>query len=513
MLAGLLVAALASATPAAAQKAATQVAIHADQPQGTVSPRIFGQFAEHLGTGIYGGIWVGPESSIPNVKGYRTDVVEALRKLQVPVVRWPGGCFADEYNWREGIGPRDRRPVKINTHWGGVTENNAFGTHEFMDFAELIGAEAYVSGNVGNAPPREMAEWVEYMTSPTGSSLAREREANGRKEPWKVPLFGIGNELWGCGGQMRAEYAADVARRYATFLKVPSGQKMLKIASGASDGDLDWTETLMRIAGKQIDALALHHYAFPTGNWDKKGAATGFPEAEWASLLSSAYLIEELITKHSAIMDKYDPEKRVWLAVDEWGNWYDVEPGTNPGFLYQQNTIRDAVSAALNINSFSRHTDRVKLANIAQMVNVLQGMILTKDAEMVLTPTYHVFDMYRPFQDATALAVEAQAPRYRFGKHDLPAIDVAAVRAKDGRIHVALVNLDPNRTNDVEIRLSGSAGKRVSGRILTAPAMDAHNSFERPNAVAPKPFAGAQLRGGTLRATLPAKAVVMLALD
>jgi len=503
----------AAAMPAFAQTANVSGTIHADQPKGEVSRRIFGQFAEHLGTGIYGGIWVGPDSTIPNLKGYRMDVLDALRKLQVPVVRWPGGCFADEYNWREGIGPRAKRPIKVNTNWGGVAEDNAFGTHEFMDFAELLGADAYVSGNVGDAAPREMAEWVEYMTSPVGSTLAKEREANGRKSPWKVPLFGIGNELWGCGGAMRAEYAADVTRRYANFVKVPGGQTMFKIASGASDADYNWTDTLMRIAGKSIDALALHHYAVPTGEWKKKGAATGFPEAEWASLLSSAYFINELISKHSAIMDKYDADRRVWLAVDEWGNWYDVEPDANPGFLYQQNTLRDAVSAALNLNIFSRHADRVKLANIAQMVNVLQAMILTRDKQMVLTPTYHVFDMYQPFQNATALAIDLKTPRYQFGRIDLPALDAAAVMGKDGRVYVALVNLDPQHAAEVELALGGVSPKKVSGRILSGPAMDTHNDFGSPNAIAPRTFSDASLHGGALHATLPPKSVVMLALD
>ena len=505
--------ACAVATPAWAQAAKVSGTIRVDQPKAEVSRRIFGQFAEHLGAGIYGGIWVGPDSAIPNVKGYRSDVLEALRKLQVPVVRWPGGCFADEYNWREGIGPRAKRPVKVNTNWGRVAEDNAFGTHEFMDFAELLGADAYVAGNVGDAAPREMAEWVEYMTSPVGSTLAKEREANGRKPPWKVPLFGIGNELWGCGGAMRAEYAADLTRRYANFVKAPGGQTMFKIASGASDADYNWTDTLMRVAGKSIDALALHHYATPTGVWQKKHAATGFPETEWASLLSSAYFIDELISKHSAIMDKYDPDKRVWLAVDEWGNWYDAEPGNNPGILYQQNTVRDAVSAALNLNIFSRHADRVKLANIAQMVNVLQAMILTRDKQMVLTPTYHVFEMYKPFQDATALAIDLKTPRYQFGKSDLPAVDAAAVRGKDGRVYVALVNLDPHQAADVDLALVGVSARKVSGRILTGPAMDTHNDFGSPDAIAPRAFSDAGLRGNALHATLPAKSIVMLTLD
>lgn len=489
-----------------------QVTIRADQNGGVVSRHIFGQFAEHLGFGIYGGIWVGPDSPIPNTRGYRNDVVAALKALHVPVVRWPGGCFADEYNWREGIGPREKRPVKINTHWGGVTEDNAFGTHEFMDFAELIGTDAYISGNVGSTSPREMAEWVEYITSPAGSTLAKERAANGRTEPWKLPMFGIGNELWGCGGQMLPEYAGNVTRRYSTFIKVPEGQKIVKIASGAGGENYEWTDALMKIAGKQIDGLALHHYAVPN-TWEKKGSATHFTQEEWASTIGASYMMDELVTKHSAVMDKYDPEKRVWLAVDEWGNWFDVEPGTNPGFLYQQNTLRDAVTAALNINIFSRHNDRVKLTNIAQMVNVLQAMILTKDDKMVLTPTYHVYEMYKPFQDATYLPMDVVSSRYRSGKADVPAVDAAAVRAKDGHIYIALVNLDPARPATVSAKLDGAKFTKASGRILTSSDMAAHNDFDRPSVIAPAAFRGASVKGASVSIALPSKSVVILRLE
>jgi alpha-N-arabinofuranosidase len=490
---------------------ATTMTVHADRPGATVNRQIFSQFAEHLGTGIYGGLWVGENSKIPNTRGFRKDVVGALRALQVPVVRWPGGCFADEYHWREGVGSRAKRPVKINTHWGGVTEPNTVGTHEFMDLAEQIGAEAYIAGNVGNGTPQEMAEWVEYMTAPAGT-LADERAKNGHKAPWKVPYFGVGNELWGCGGNMKPEYAADLTRRYATFVKAPAGTKILKIASGANVDDYNWTEVMMREAGDQVDGLALHYYTIP-GDWNHKGSATDFDEDGWARTLSKTLRMEELVTRHSKIMDKYDPAKRVWLLVDEWGTWYDATPGSNPGFLQQQNTLRDAMVAALNINIFSAHADRVKMANIAQMVNVLQSVILTEGNKMVLTPTYHAFDLYKSFMDAQSLPIEVKSPWYNKNEWTMPAVNAAAVRGKDGKVHVALVNVDPNKPATVSAKLAGLTATGVTGRILTAPAINSLNSFDRPDTVKPAAFTGAQVTGDTLTATLPPMAIVMLDLN
>ena len=501
----------AQTTPAPAppiSSPAVTLTVRGDAPGSVYDRRIFTQFAEHLGHGIYGGLWVGPNSKIPNTRGFRNDVVAALRELDVPVIRWPGGCFADEYHWREGIGPRSQRPTKINTHWGGVTEPNTVGTHEFMDLTEQIGAEAYVAGNVGNGTPQEMAEWVEYMTSPAGS-LADLRAKNGRKQPWKVPYFGVGNELWGCGGNMRAEYAADVSRRYATFIKAPAGTRIMKIAAGANSDDYNWTETFMRVAANQIDALSLHYYTVP-GGWPPRASASEFGEAGWAETLAGAMRMDELITKHVAIMDKYDPQKRVWLAVDEWGTWYAGDPGTTPGFLRQQNTLRDAVVAAVHLNIFARHAERVKMSAIAQMVNVLQAMILTDDSRMVLTPTYHVFAMYKPFQDATVLPVEIKSPWYNKDQWVMPAVSASAVRDKAGVVHVALANLDPNRAHNVTATLSGVSASGVSGQVLTAPAMNALNSFDAPATVAPAPFSGARLDGGTLVVDLPPKSVVML---
>jgi alpha-N-arabinofuranosidase len=505
---------LATGAPAAAQSrtgtAQVTATLHADQPGPKIDRHIFSQFAEHLGYGIYGGVWVGPDSPIPNTRGYRNDVVAALRELKVPLVRWPGGCFADEYHWRDGVGPRDKRPTKVNTNWGGVTEPNSFGTHEFMDFAELIGADAYVSGNVGSGTPAELTDWVEYMTAPAGS-LAEERARNGRAQPWRLPYVGLGNELWGCGGEMKPEYAADLTRRYGRFVRVPSGTKTLKIASGANSEDYNWTTVMMREAGRQIDGIGVHYYTVPH-DWKRKGSATRFDEDEYALTLSKTLKMEELVTRHSAIMDVYDPAKRVALGVDEWGAWYDVEPGTNPGFLYQQNTMRDAILAALNINIFTRHADRVRLTNIAQMVNVLQSMILTKGAQMVLTPTYWVFDLYKPFQDATFLPVSVEGPSYARGEYRMPAVSATAARGADGLVHVAMANVDPARAATVTVRMDGASARSVTGQVLTAPMIQSHNDFGSPDVVKPAAFTGARVQGDRLTVTLPAKSVAVLEL-
>ncbi|WP_267350675.1 alpha-N-arabinofuranosidase [Sphingomonas sp. GM_Shp_2] len=501
-------AALVQAQTAAPTRDTATATVRADQPGATYDKRIFTQFAEHLGNGIYGGLWVGNDKRIPNTRGFRNDVVGALKDLGVPVIRWPGGCFADEYHWREGIGPKNKRPVKINTHWGGVTEPNTVGTHEFMDVTEQVGAEVYISGNVGNGTPQEMAEWVEYMTSPAGT-LADERAKNGRKTPWKLPYFGIGNELWGCGGNMKAEYAADVTRRYATFIKAPAGTRIQKIASGANVDDYHWTEVMMREAGDKVDALSLHYYTTP-GGWPPKASAIDFDETAWAETLAGAWKIDELISKHSAIMDKYDPQKRVYLAVDEWGTWYGQDPGTHPGFLRQQNSLRDALVAAIHLNVFAKHADRVKMSAIAQMVNVLQAMILTDGPKMVLTPTYHVFKMYKPYIDATVLPIELKSPWYNNEQWTMPAVSASAVRDKAGVVHVGLANADPNKAITVTTTLAGLNASGVNGQVLTAPTINALNTFDQPNNLVPAAFNGAQLSGNTLTVTLPAKSVVML---
>ncbi len=352
--------------------------IQADQGKQRINKNVYGHFAEHLGRCIYEGIWVGEDSPIPNTRGIRNDVIEALCKIHVPVLRWPGGCFADEYHWQDGIGPRTERPSIVNTHWGGVVEDNQFGTHEFFDLCAMIGADPYICGNVGSGTVQEMQQWVEYITFASSSPMANLRRKNGRDEPWRLPYFGVGNENWGCGGAMRPQYYADLYRRYQSYVRNLSGNTIFKIACGPGTADYVWTEVLMREAGSHMpwsealmrkvtsymDGLSLHYYAIP-GTWNAKGSATSFDESVWFSTLSKCLRMEELIRRHSTIMDRYDPDKHVALIVDEWGTWYDVEPGTNPGFLYQQNTMRDALVAGLTLNIFNTHCERVQMANLA----------------------------------------------------------------------------------------------------------------------------------------------------
>jgi alpha-N-arabinofuranosidase len=490
----------------AASVAAEPVDVHLTVSQDSAGPRIepevFGQFAEHLGTGIYGGLWVGPESKIPNTRGWRKDVVGALRQLQVPVVRWPGGCFADDYDWRDGIGDPAKRPARLNKIWGNVIETNRVGTHEYMDLVEQLGAEAYIAGNMGSLPPRSMGQWLEYMTSDSHSALAEERRRNGRDKPWKVKYFGIGNESWGCGGSMRPEYQADLHNRYETFLHAP----VVRVASGDGTGNDHLIDVLMEQSASHMDALTLHYYTIP-GNWSHHGSATGFDEQAWAKTLKVAMGIEPRIEAISRIMDKHDPARRIGLFVDEWGTWYDAEPGTNPAFLQQQNSLRDALVAALSFDAFLRHTDRVKMANIAQMVNVLQALVLTDGPRMVLTPTYYAFDLYKPFRGATPLKAELQTPSWHEGDIALPAVDASVARAADGSTVLALVNLDPQRPAQVATNLSGIA----HGRVLTAAQMDAHNTFAQPQALVPAAYTAGN-GSAPLTLELPPKSVVVVSI-
>ena len=487
--------------------------IHADRGADTISRMIYGHFAEHLGRCIYEGIWVGENSPIPNTRGIRNDVVAALKKMKVPVLRWPGGCFADEYHWKDGIGPREQRPAMINTHWGGVVENNHFGTHEFLDLCEQVGCEPYVCGNVGSGSVQEMMEWVEYMTSDADSPMANLRRQNGRDKPWKVRYFGVGNESWGCGGNMTPEFYADNYRRYSTFVKHYPGNQVYRIACGANSADYRWTEVLMERVGRRMSGLSLHYYTVPSGDWGRKGSATKFSEVEWHATLRRALEMENLLERPSPIMDKADPAKRVGLIVDEWGTWYDVEPGTTPGFLYQQNTLRDALVAALTLHLFNARCDRVKMANIAQTVNVLQAVILTDKEKMLVTPTGHVFEMFAVHHDATLLPAELQCENYEFEQKVIPGVSASASRGQAGLIHVTLSNLNPTRPAALTCEVRGAAPKGVAGRVLTAADMTAHNTFERPETLKPEAFTAAQVTAGGFTVTLPPKSVVVLELN
>ena len=502
LLAGVLAAVCASAQ--------VQVKIHEEAENQPVIPaEIYGQFAEHLGRCIYDGIWVGPDSDIPNINGYRKDLVEALKELKVPVLRWPGGCFADEYHWMDGIGPKENRPMMINNNWGGTVEDNSFGTHEFFNLCELLECEPYLSGNVGSGTVEELAKWVEYITA-EGGTLAELRAENGRKEPWKLKYLGVGNESWGCGGDMYPEYYSDLYRRYAIYCRNYDGNVLYKVASGASDYDYNWTKVLMDRIGDKMNGVSLHYYTVK--GWEgSKGSATDFDTDWWYNMVSKAVEVEEVIENHKAIMNAYDPEGKIDLLLDEWGTWFDVEPGTNPGHLYQQNTMRDAMVAAMSLNIFHRHTDRLKMANIAQIVNVLQSMILTKGNEMVLTPTYHVFRMYNVHQNAQYVPTECNAadmvaPSGRI----MPEVSVTASKDADGKLHVSIANPVVDKAQTLVLSFDDLNPKNVTGEVLAAPTIQSYNDFGKEPAVAPKPFTAFKKNGKTLTVTVPAASVVAL---
>jgi alpha-N-arabinofuranosidase len=489
-----------------------RVMLRTGTPKATIDPAIYGHFAEHLGRCIYEGLWVGPDSPIPNTMGIRNDVLGALRALKVPLLRWPGGCFADEYHWKDGIGPQAQRKRMVNTNWGGMVEDNSFGTHEFMLLCELLGCEPYINGNVGSGTVQEMSEWVEYLTFDGESPMAQLRAQNGHPQAWKVKYFGVGNESWGCGGNMRPELYADVYRRYQTFVRNYGENKIFRIACGANVADYRWTEVLMREAARYFDGLTLHHYAWEP-LWEQKGQATGFDHTSWYRLLASAQRMDELITRHSSIMDQYDPEKRVALIVDEWGAWYKVETGTNPGFLYQQNTIRDALVAGVTLNIFHNHADRVRMANLAQMVNVLQAVVLTDKDRMLLTPTYHVLRMYQGHQGARVLDLEVGSSEPLSGDFSLPRFSVSASQDSAGVVRISVCHLDPDQAASLTVDLPPEAqGKTIEAEVLTAPLMDSHNTFERPHEVEPTVFTGFQKTARGLELRLPARSVVVLTL-
>lgn len=464
----------------------SKVIINPTKKGAKIHREIYGHFSEHLGRCIYNGIYVGENSDIPNVNGMRTDIVEALIKIKIPVLRWPGGCFADEYHWKDGIGPKNTRKRMVNTHWGGVTEDNSFGTHEFLDLCEQLGCEPYVNGNIGSGTVQEMSEWVEYMTFGGISPMSDLRVANGREKPWKVRYFAVGNENWGCGGNMRPEYYADEYRRYQTYLRNYDGNKLYKVACGPDTANYNWTDVLMSVAGKYMDGLSLHYYTIP-GTWEKKGSATDFSIQEYYTTLKKTLYMDELIQNHSRIMDKYDPDKKVGLIVDEWGTWYDVEPDTNPGFLYQQNTMRDALVAAVNLNIFNNHCERVTMANIAQMINVLQAIILTEGDKMLLTPTYHVFDIYQVHHDATLLESYTETTLVGTDGAEVPDLHVSASEDSQGRINITIANLSHDQSRHIDLDIQGITGKAISARILTGET-NAHNSFFDPEKVKVEEF-------------------------
>jgi alpha-L-arabinofuranosidase len=483
------------------------ITIYRANPSVTISRHIYGHFAEHLGRCIYDGLYVRENSRIDNVNGVRKDVIEALKKLKIPNLRWPGGCFADTYHWKEGIGPKESRPKMVNIWWGGTIEDNSFGTHDFLNLCEQLGAEPYLAGNVGSGTVQELADWVQYVNFDGISPMSEMRKKNGREKPWKVNFWGVGNEAWGCGGNMTAEYYANVYRQYATFMT----GKLFRIASGASSENYHWTEVLMRdIPHNILDAIALHHYSLL--DWSNKGPATGFTEEQYFNTMKAALKMEELVIRHSTIMDRYDPNKKVALVVDEWGSWYDVEVGTNPGFLYQQNTMRDAMIAGVTLNIFNNHADRVRMANLAQTINVLQAVILTDDEKMLLTPTYHVMEMYHVHHDANLLPMAITSQEYLFGNQKLQAISASASEDSSGAMHISLVNIDAKSKHEVVIDLPRGDFSSITGRILTASVLQDHNTFAAADKVKPVVFNQARLKTGRLTVAMPPFSVIVLEL-
>ncbi|HVO75165.1 MAG TPA: alpha-L-arabinofuranosidase C-terminal domain-containing protein, partial [Ignavibacteriaceae bacterium] len=491
-----------------AQVNETRITIDFSKLKTRIDKNIYGHFSEHLGSCIYGGIWVGENSKIPNTKGIRNDVVKALKRIKVPVLRWPGGCFADEYHWKDGIGPNNKRPSMINTNWGGVTEDNSFGTHEFLEFCNLIGAEPYFSGNLGSGTVQELSQWVEYVNSDNVSPMTNLRKENGREKSWGVKYWGIGNESWGCGGNMTAQFYSDQLKKYTTYMHNYGQNRLYKIAVGPYGDNYEWTETVMKNGGFSFSGLSLHYYTF----YNQK-TATDINAQDWFNVMKTTLNMEEIIKKNIEIMDKHDPNNRVALIVDEWGGWYQVEPGTNPGFLYQQNTMRDAILAATNLNIFNNYAHRVKMANVAQMVNVLQAVILTKDEKMVLTPTYYVFDLYKVHQDALLVNSSVESSDYVNGNDKIPAVNVSSSLDKNNKLHISLTNINPLEEEAVAVNFIKYDPKRVTGQIITSSKMNAHNTFDNPEEVKSASFSDFKLNDGNLEIQMPPMSVVVLELE
>lgn len=489
-------------------QAQVRIALDADSAKTQISRHIYGHFAEHLGRCIYDGIYIGDENQkIPHTQGMRNAIIAALKELQIPNLRWPGGCFADTYHWKDAIGPKSERKAIENTSWGGYREDNSFGTHEFLTLCELLGAEPYLAVNMNSGSVQEAVDWVQYTNHKNGVSYLTDlREKNGRDKPWRVTYWGIGNESWDCGGSMTADYYVNLYKSYATAMTSYSNtEKLFRIAVGPGWDDYTWTETVMKnIPARRIEGLSVHHYAV---NWQHKSSAADFNEAEYISTMKKAWFMEEFISKNSQVMDEYDPEKRVALVVDEWGGWYDTDPGKST--LYQQNTIRDAMIAGATLNIFNNHAARVRMANLAQTVNVLQSVILTEGEKMILTPTYHVMNMYKVHQDAL-LVPSTITNNTDF--EGIPAISVSASLDSTGNLNISLCNVDHKNAKDIHIDLKGFSARSVTGKILTSAKLQDHNTFERPNQVLSTTFDGAKLSPSGLDLRIDSKAVIVLQL-
>lgn len=490
--------------------------INPNEKIATINKDIYGHFSEHLGRCIYEGIYVGEDSKIPNVNGMRCDVVNALREMGIPVLRWPGGCFADEYHWKDGIGKKSERKKMINTHWGGVVEDNSFGTHEYFELCRQLGCDTYVNANVGSGSVKEMSEWVEYMTFDGVSPMAELRKKNGSEKPFDLKYLGVGNESWGCGGNMDPEYYGCLYKQYNTFCRDYDSNKHIKrIACGPNAGDYHWTKVVTDKVKRHADALSLHYYTLPTGKWDHKGSATVFDKNEYNSTICKAYYIDELIKNHLAMMQSVQPDGNVKLIVDEWGTWYDVEPGTNPGFLYQQSTMRDAIVAALTLNIFNKHADKIIMANIAQTVNVLQSVILTDGEKMIKTPTYYVFKMYKEHQNNTLLGsyitsenIESKNDRNK----QFPQLIESASTDENGTIYSTITNTSSVKSAKIKCQIADTKVNSIYAEIISGECHD-KNDFENQDKVKTVKFTDYKKLKDGFTAVIPACSVVKFVIN
>jgi alpha-L-arabinofuranosidase len=499
-------------TSASPSSALQRVLVRVDDEIGLIRPEFHGQFAEHLGSCVYGGLWVGPNSKIPNVNGYRKQAVDYLKELGVPVLRWPGGCYADDYHWRDGIGPRESRKKTVNIHWGGYVEDGSFGTHEFIGLCRLLGAEPYLAGNVGSGTPDELRNWVEYCNQPSGSTLAEERAKNGSPEPFHVKFWGVGNENWGCGGNMRPEVYADHFRRFAVYVREFGGTRPFMIASGPNGNDQRWTRGFLDgLTGGRPDAIGMHFYE-GGGFVD---VATNFTPEHMNMQMAQYQLVEDAIIQQRALIDGYGlgrGPRRLNLMLDEWGVWDKIpaEDEKKYGKLWMQSTMRSAVAAGLGLNVFNRQADKLYMCNIAQIVNVLQSMLLTDGPEgehCVRTTTYHAFSLFKPHRGKTAVKTETPdatplPPNFVRGGAAPPSPLSASASKADGQIVISVVNPRTDTDWQIDCTLRGATAKSATAQILHDTDLNAANTFDQPDRLMPKSHP-VRVEGGRVLLDLP----------
>jgi alpha-N-arabinofuranosidase len=462
-----------------------EISVHPEVRLHQVGRYLYSHFAEHLGRCIYGGIWVGEDSKIENEGGVRLDTARALKRLALPALRWPGGCFADNYHWMDGIGPREKRPKRYNLWWK-QPETNQFGTDEFIRLCRMIDAEPYICLNVGSGTVEEASGWVEYCNASQPTALVNLRKANGHPEPYAVKFWGIGNENWGCGGSMRPEYYADLYRRFATYVRKAAEEGAKLIACGSHPELQDWDERFLKAmkgACPLVDSLALHAY-FGQGMND-----VDFSDDDYYRLIGSIKVLKRKLAQTTELAQAYSTyEHRIDVVMDEWGTWY--KQATVEGGLYQQNTMRDALFAAASFHCFHEYGERLWMTNMAQTVNVLQALILTKGPEMILTPTYHIYEMFRQHRDGDLVVCKVRnSPTLSSpDAEDRDAISASTTLSADGKaLFLSILNLDLAQTYTIDVNVTNAAEWKVQQvRRLATGDIRSHNTFEDPDKVRPE---------------------------